>query len=350
MSGLAVSTGAAVEHVGMVRRMVRRILCVPLVGKLIGANIIIVIAAIRVQTIAFSNRNSAEFVIAVVALAAATLVNLILVRVALRPIEELELLAERVSGGEFDARGTPSPLADKELSRLGETINCLLDALAAERRRIQDLGAEVVRAQDVERALVSRELHDSIAQTLAAVRFQLAAAGREEQPGEFRNRLAAANSLISSAMEEVMNVSYSLHSRVAEDLGLEAALGTLARQVTDRSGVDVEVNVAPCAPTIPAAVSATLFRVAEAALRDIEMHSVAKSATVNVSSGDGRVRIEVIRDDAGFDASNGVGGVRPGLATVKDRVLLAGGIMKIDNAPNGGTRVIAELKTMKAVS
>ena len=43
-------------------------------------------------------------------------------------------------------------------------------------------------------------------------------------------------------------------------------------------------------------------------------------------------------------------GFTPGLASVKDRVLLAGGKMKIDIAPNGGSRVIAELNTLKAAS
>lgn len=350
MSGLAIPAAARAGNEGVLSRVAQRILGVPLVSKLIGANIIIVVSAILVQTFALSGRNNFEVVTAGIALSFATVVNLILVHLALRPVKDLERLAERVSAGEFDARSQPSALADKELSRLGETVNCLLDSLAAERNRIQNLGAQVVRAQDLERAHVSRELHDSIAQTLAAVRFQIAAAVREEEPGECRNRLAAANELISSAMEEIVNVSYSLYSRVAEELGLEAALGTLARQVTGRSGVNVDVTVAACAPVIPASVSATLFRIAEEALRDIGMHYAEESATVNVSSGDGRARIEITRDDTDHDPASVSIAIPPGLASVKDRVLLAGGRMKIDNAPNGGTRVIAELDMMKAAS
>ncbi len=133
---------------------------VPLIAKLIGANVIIVAAAIAVQTLAFGGRNHAELLAVLVALAVASLVNFLLVRVALRPIGELEALAERVSAGEFQARSTRSPLADSALTRLGGTVNSLLDSLAAERKRIHDLGAEVVYAQDAERARVSRELHD----------------------------------------------------------------------------------------------------------------------------------------------------------------------------------------------
>lgn len=343
-------TAMPVERATWMRRIYRRLLAVPLAAKLIGANVIVVASAILTQSVVFAGRNGAELVTVIVALAAASLVSVLLVRVALRPIEELEDLAERVSAGDFEARGDPSPFADKDLSRLGATVNSLLDSLAAERKRIQSLGAEVVRAQDLERANVSRELHDSIAQTLAAVRFQLAAAMREEEPGEVRNRLAAANGMISAAMDEVMNVSYSLHSRVAEDLGLEAALGTLVRQVHDRSGLEVTVNTSPVAHAIPSGVSATLFRVAEEALRDIEMRSEAKSATVDLRVLDGRVRIEIAGDGRG--ASSGLHdlGLRSGLASVKDRVMLAGGKMAIDSTSRGGTLVIAELQTMKAAS
>src|SRR4029079_12865503 len=141
----------------MMSRFVRRILGVPLVAKLIGANVIILASAFAVQTTAVSHLTREEIVIGVIALAAAAAVNVYLVRLALRPVDELEKLAVRVTEGEFDARGAPSPYADKDLSRLGETINSLLDSLARERRRIQDLGAQVVRADDVERASVSRE-------------------------------------------------------------------------------------------------------------------------------------------------------------------------------------------------
>src|SRR5689334_14739905 len=222
----------------MLQNLARRVLGVPLVAKLIGANVIIVASAVLLQSLAFSGRR-AELLTVIIGLAAALCVNLLLVRLALRPIEDLEDLAHRVSNGDFDARGAPSLYADKDLARLRDTVNELLDSLAAERKRIQELGAQVVEALDIERATVSRELHDSIAQTLAAVRFQLSAAGRETQVGEMRNRLAASNGMISSAMDEIVNVSYSLHSRVAEDLGIDAALRTLARQVEERSGLDV---------------------------------------------------------------------------------------------------------------
>lgn len=331
------------------RRITRRILGFPLTGKIIGANAVIVAVSLLVQWLTSGQRNDAEVVI-IGALVAASVVNLVLVRFALDPVKQLAALAKRVSAGEFDARAGRSPFADDELDSLGATINELLDALAAERKRIRDLGAEVVFAQDAERARVSRELHDSIAQTLVAARFQIAAAEKQAD-GELRNRLAGIGALILSVMEEVKNVSYSLHPRVAEDLGLEASLSALAEQVRGRSGIDVQVNVSLTGQPVSSNISATLFRVAQEALGNIEMHASSKTAKVYVDGQQGSIRLEVLEDGCGFDEPHpGVPTVRSGLARLRDRVTLAGGYLNVESNPNGGIRVTAELKTLKAAS
>jgi len=79
-------------------------------------------------------------------------------------------------------------------------------------------------------------------------------------------------------------------------------------------------------------------------LKNIEMHASAKRARVDVAALAGKIRIEVADEGTGFDPikmERRTG--RSGLASVKDRVLLAGGTMHIDSKPNGGTRVMAEL-------
>jgi signal transduction histidine kinase len=337
-------------HGPVMQRIIRRILGVPLLGKVLGANVLIVVAMLAAHAFAVGPQNSGEVAIIATTIVLASAISLYLVGLALRPVRELERLASRISQGEFDARVSRSPFADADLAHLASTVNGLLDALAAERKRIQDLGAEVVYAQDEERSRASHELHDSIAQTLAAVRFQVAAASAEATP-DMKNRLIAISSLLGSAMEDVRNVSYSLHPRVAEDLGLEAALTALAGQVHQRSGIKVNVSASIEGRQVPSNVSTTLFRVAQEALRNIEMHSRAKTANVEICSRDDSIRIEVSDDGKGFDqrlAQIPVG--RSGLALVRDRVALAGGSMQVDSSPNGGTRVVAEMKTLRAAS
>lgn len=324
------------------------ILAFPLSGKILGANVIIVGAAVGYLAIAGGPSERSTAVTMAAVMIVASVVNIMLVQLALRPIRDLTTLANRVSRGDFSARNVPSPFADAELHTLSVTVNSLLDSVAAEKHRIQDLGAEVIYAQDAERSKVSRELHDSIAQTLAAAKFQIGAAS-VGATDDMKNRLAAVSALIASVTEDITAVSYNLHPRVAEDLGLESALRTLANQVNKRSGVEVEVSVESDAAPIPASISATLYRVAEEALKNIEMHAQAKKARVDVAAFPGKVRIEVSDEGRGFDPRemDRLTG-RTGLSSVKDRVLLSGGTMRIDSKPNGGTRVMAELNTVAA--
>ncbi len=332
-----------------VRRMAHRVLAFPLAGKIIGANAVILAAGFLYQLLANVPSERATVFATTLAIIGASIVNVALVRLALRPVRDLGIVAKKVSLGDFNTRSERSLFADADLRNLGTTINGLLDSLVFERQRIRDLGAEVVYAQDRERAKVSRELHDSIAQTLAGAKFQLSAAC-DGATDEVRNHLAAVSAMIAGVTDEIRDVSYSLHPRVAEDLGLESALTALAAQVKVRSGVDVVVSVNVPGKPIPSSVVGTLYRVAEEALKNIEMHAQAKNATVEVVAYDGSLRIVVSDDGQGFDSSRMDRLTRrSGLASVKDRVVLSGGSMKIDSKPNGGTRVMADLQTSGVV-
>src|SRR6266568_8278672 len=198
-----------------VTAVLQGVLRIPLFLKVMGANGLIVAVALVLVGSGFWGEDQGKLLVMLGALAIATVVNLILVSLALSPIAELERVARRVSRGEFTIRAGQSLVADPQLVNLTETINALLDSLAAERRRIQKLGSEVVSAQDIERAKLAHDLHESIAQTLAALRFQLSAAGADALDDELKNRLKAARETLARAIDEVRNISQSLHPRIA---------------------------------------------------------------------------------------------------------------------------------------
>lgn len=146
-------------------------------------------------------------VIFVAVLGAGALSMLVLVRLALRPIHELERLARRIGGGDLNARAPASPLADRDMARLAKTINALLDRLAAERARLRDLADLVVDARHAERAELAHVLHDSLAQVLAAVTLQLGAAARDCEHPVLTRRLMETRDLASVATEQLRALS-----------------------------------------------------------------------------------------------------------------------------------------------
>jgi signal transduction histidine kinase len=232
-------------------------------------------------------------------------------------------------------------VADRELIHLSTTINEMLDSLAAGRERMRKLGAEVVYAEERERAQVARELHDSVGQTLAAAAFQIAAVAHEIENHSASARLAGVRELLRTALEEIRNVSRSLHPRVATDLGLPAALEALGDATKQRSLIDVQVTVDIDGVTIPSALAATMYRVAQEALRNVERHADAGRASVSFRARPGYVELEVKDDGRGFQGPKEKKRAESGLATMRERLSLAGGELHIDSAGDRGTRVIA---------
>lgn len=316
---------------------------VPLEFKLLGANLIIIGLAVLVLVapVRFLPGPLTDAYVVITALIGGTIVNLVLVRLALLPVNELERVAKLVSEGRLAERVPASIVADRELTHLSTTINEMLDSLAVGRERMRKLGAEVVYAEERERAQVARELHDSVGQTLAAASFQIAAVAHEIGDHSASARLAGVRELLRTALEEIRNVSRSLHPRVATDLGLPMALEALGDATQQRSLVDVKVNVDIDGVVIPPALSATLYRVAQEALRNVERHADAGHATVTLRARPGYVELEVDDDGRGFEGPLEKKRGESGLAVMRERLSLAGGELRIDTVGDHGTRVIA---------
>lgn len=321
----------------------RVVLAIPLELKLLGANLIILGIAVLVLfgPVHLSPGRVADVSVVVAALGVGAVVNFALVKLALRPVHTLERVASRVSGGRLAERVPASIVADHELAQLSNTMNHMLDTLAASRERMRKLGAEVVYAEERERAQVARELHDSVGQTLAAASFQIAAAVHEVGDHPASKGLAEVRELLRISMEEIRNVSRSLHPRVTTDLGLPSALEALGDATRQRSLVDVHVNVDIAGVTIPAAISATLYRVAQEALRNVERHADAGQATVTLRARPGYVELEVVDDGRGFEGPLEKKRSNSGFASMRERLSLAGGELHIDTAGEKGTRVTA---------
>jgi signal transduction histidine kinase len=324
-------------------RVLAAVLGIPLEIKLLGANAIILGVAVLalLEPIRLRSGQLTDVYVVAAALIIGAMVNFALVKLALSPIAALQRVARLVSEGRLAERVPASIVADRELTSLSITINEMLDSLSAGRDRMRKLGAEVVYAEERERSQVARELHDSVGQTLAAASFQVAAVAHEIGSHPSSARLATVRELLRTALEEIRNVSRSLHPRVASDLGLPAALEALGDATQQRSLVDVRVNVDISGVVIPLGLSATLYRVAQEALRNVERHADAGHATVSLRARAGYVELEINDDGRGPVGPLEKKRAETALSVIRERLSLAGGELHIDNATDRGTRVIA---------
>jgi signal transduction histidine kinase len=152
--------------------------------------------------------------------------------------------------------------------------------------------------------------------------------------------------MIGRAIDEVRNISQSLHPRIADDLGLVTALESLAQQTRERGILDVKITADIGQTPVPATVAATLFRVAQEALKNAEMRAGTGSAEIALHSNNGVIRLDVTEDARPLDRrQNKSDNSANGLSSIRDRVALSGGLLSIASQQNGGTRVTAELRT-----
>jgi signal transduction histidine kinase len=328
------------------RAWLRAALGVPLQVKVLGANIIVVVIAVTVLLTPLGTGavRLQDLILVCGALALGSGVSYALIRLALKPVQDLEQIARRVSQGRMSERVPPSLVADPDLAHLAETMNDMLDTLAAGRERMRKLGAEVVYAQERERAQVARDLHDSVAQTLAAASFQIAAAANEIGGEAGSSQLTAARDLMRTALEEIRTVSRSLHPRVADDLGLPEALEALADATRQRSLIDVKVKTNVMGVTIPASVSSTLYRVAQEALRDVERYADAGTAEVSLAVHCSVLELAVQDDGCELDGFAERANANPVLKRMRERLSLAGGDLHIHRTVDSGTRVVATVR------
>jgi signal transduction histidine kinase len=209
---------------------------------------------------------------------------------------------------------------------------------------MRKLGADVVHQQEKERAQVARDLQDSVAQTLAAASFQIAAAMNDIGRNSGEPYLAEARDLLRIALEEIRNVSRALYPRVAEDLGLPAALEALGDATRQRSLIDVTVHTDIVGVIIPVSLFTTLYQVAQEALRNVEKHADAGKATVCLSARPGLIDLEISDDGCGFEGLATKARANSAFARLRERLSLAGGELHIDSTQDSGTRVVARIR------
>jgi signal transduction histidine kinase len=203
----------------MSHSLLRSILAVPLWVKLCGANALIVAAAILLVRIA--SRHGGEISLLeeyfLGALAVTTAVNVALVALALRPLRALEHTAKEVWRGNTDARVPFSLLADRDMARVGHTLNLLVDSFIEDRARSRQLTALVISQAEAEQAQVAHELHESAAQRLAAHVMQISVIARDMHDTHTRAQLEEVRDTVAATLEQLRRLARDMSARTYND-------------------------------------------------------------------------------------------------------------------------------------
>src|SRR5438132_4389892 len=154
--------------------------------------------------------------------------------------------------------------------------------IAIERGRLAEESAMLARAD--ERTRLAREIHDTLAQGLAALALQIETALESvgKDPDRVRERLERALATARSNLEEARRSVAGLRGSVTGGKPLGQAIGALAREFTAESGIPVQVDLKGRCAINPVA-EAELFRIAQQALTNVRQHANAKHVDVTLT-------------------------------------------------------------------
>jgi signal transduction histidine kinase len=211
-------------------------------------------------------------------------------------------------------------------ARLQAEVRARVAELRASRRRIVEAG-------DEERRRLERRLREGAEERLELLAEHLRRARLSAGSDAARERLDRTEAQLERTLEELRRLAHGLHPRVLAETGLAGALASLAEQAP------IPVEVAAPDAKLPPEVEAVAYFLCSEALANVAKHASASRVSLSVTTGDGRVRIEV-EDD-------GLGGADPargtGLRGLVDRVEALGGTFNLESPAGAGTRLAAEI-------
>jgi signal transduction histidine kinase len=211
---------------------------------------------------------------------------------------------------------------------------------ARARADLQDLSAKLVRAQENERRTLARELHDEVGQSLSAILMETENAECADTVREMREHLGAVKGLAEKTVNEVRDLALLLRPSMLDDFGLVPALNWHAREMSKRTGLNIEVSAGEEADDLPDEHKTCIYRAVQEAVNNCARHAQARNVEVSVAREASRVRFQVRDDGIGFDARF-VRGL--GLLGMEERVRRLGGDLKLESLPGRGTLISAVL-------
>ncbi len=333
---------------GPLRRLLTHLLRVPLFYKILLANAALVIlvavlsSAVTMRLIRTWPVLDTPEVVTMIAILGAVIslaINAVILRVALTPLRGLERTADRIQAGELEARAPLSPLADRDLERLVVTFNGMLDSSASYRRRLQEIAARAMTAAEDERKRIARELHDGIAQTLAALRIRLRVARAARTDADRNLLLEEISEEIGSATEEVRRIARGLRPPALDMLGLAPAIESHVRGLAEATGLAVDIKLAPVSGHVSPEAELALYRVIQEALSNVVRHARASQIRVRMHRRPGFIEATVEDDGRGFSVEQAMadGDRGLGLFGMQERAAYVGGRVDITSRPGEGT-------------
>jgi len=255
-------------------------------------------------------------------------------------IDDFETVRVARSGELIEISLSLFPLRDPDGRVIGTSaiVRDIREQKKAE-RRLHQLSGRLLRMQDEERRRLARELHDSTAQSLAALAVNLSLLNNHATNLSEEKRtalLADGLDLAEMIGRELRTHAYLLHPPLLDERGLPAALRWLAEGFAARSGIVVDLDLSPHLSRLPEQVELTVFRVVQEGLSNIHRHAKSPTAKIRLTVEGDSVML-VVRDHGCGLPKTPADLIGVGVAGMRERVAQIGGTLILETSPKGTT-------------
>jgi signal transduction histidine kinase len=280
----------------------------------------------------------------------------------IQPLQGLEARADELAWGNYEAiEGSTGGIA--EIRHLQTALIHLAHKVKTYQQGLRGYIGAITLGQEEERHRLARELHDDTLQSLIALnqRVQLAQLAQKEgarsqtnqSEAADRNGLEEIQSLTEQTIQNLRRLTRALRPIYLEDLGLAAALETLARETQQMSGVEIGFSRIGTELRLSAPVELALYRIGQEALSNVVRHAHASHATVNITFAENGVTLKVSDNGMGFEVPTSPAEFAPtghfGLLGLHERSEMIGGRLEIQSTLGQGTQVLLSLPLSSAV-
>jgi len=203
------------------------------------------------------------------------------------------------------------------------------------------------RAVLTERTRLAQELHDTLEQTLTGIALQLDLVANqfEKKPDSATHHLKLARNLMRQSQVDLHRSVWGLRSRAEEHFNLGNALLTSGQQLTDQSGMRIEVETSGAADSLSEIAEENLLRIGQEAITNAVKHSGAQTVKIQLELNPKRVTLQIKDDGKGFvpETCAGPKDGHFGLLGIRERTERLGGQVWIASQPGTGTSIRVEI-------
>jgi PAS domain S-box-containing protein len=222
-----------------------------------------------------------------------------------------------------------------------------------EKERLELL-RRLVRAQEDEQRRISRELHDQMGQSLAALLLGLKSLKDSVHTEPARGQIERVQDITTRIANELHSLVRELRPTALDDLGLYTALSNYIEEWSEQSNIPVDFHSNGFLnQRLDSQLESTVYRIVQEALNNVLKHAKAQSVSIILERRANRVSVIVEDDGVGFDVEElmktPARNRRFGLLGMQERVMLVGGTVNIESTPGVGTTVLVHIDTSRDI-